>query len=393
MCAQMDATSAFASLRRPSRATDRPARRHLLAAVASRLLFAALLLVLLPAATPAIAKDEATYVTSGELLERALGTLFDQIGLRPKVSMVLVEPALITVLTQGATEPHHTDEWTISRFEYLWFDSDSVSGPAPHQSEGVVPEAENSFFDLDEVGIGRLDEMVGRAIDFAKLEDRPSVVSLRIARKIQMVPERAYGEVEWQIVLSSGRENATVHLDVAGNVTGADLSGTLRAQRFDMFTQDDWPAKEVQTQLAAAIGDGAIVHEISISRTEIGVRAALPTSHDLLRDYSWDFSGIHHSSLEIANPLASGPGPYQPFALSEARLTALPAVKLAARRAFSSESAQITAIDARKPAPATGKPAVRWRVAFQEADGARGHVDLDADGKVLEAVKPVAADK
>ena len=163
--------------------------------------------------------------------------------------------------TECAKEPHHTDEWTISRFEYLWFDSDSVSGPAPHQSEGVVPEAENSFFDLDEAGIGRLDEMVRKAREFAKLEDRPSVVSLRIARKIQMVPERAYGAVEWQIVLSSGRENATVHLDVAGDVTGADLSGTLRAQRFDMFTQDDWPAKEVQTQLAAEIGDGAVVHD------------------------------------------------------------------------------------------------------------------------------------
>jgi len=368
--------------------TGRPGARPS-GAAACRLLLAALLLIVAGlAAVPAAARDDPTYVTSGELLERALATLFEKIGREPKVSMVLVEPALITVLTQGETEPHHTDEWTISRFKYLWFDSDSVSGPAPHQSDGIVPEAENSFFDLSATNIADLEKIVRRAIGYAKMESRPSVTSLRVSRTIQMVPERAYGAVEWQISLSSGQENATVHCDAAGQVTGGDLSGTTRARNADLHASDDWPAKEVQAQLAAEIGDTAIVHEVSILRAGVRVRAENPTSRDLLREFSWDYSGVHHGALEIPNPLSSGSGRLEPFALAEIDLAALPAIKRAARRAFGSETAHITAIDARKPSATGGESIVRWRVEFEDQNGARGHVELDAEGKLMETVKP-----
>ena len=57
------------------------------------------------------------------------------------------------------------------------------------------------------------------------------------------------------------------------------------------------------------------------------------------------------------------------------------------------ETAHITAIDARKPVPATGEPIVRWRVVFQDQNGARGHVDVDTEGRVLEAAQPETADR
>jgi len=373
--------------------TGRPFARFSTAA-ACRFLLAALLLILAGSAwAPAAAKDEATYVTSGELLDRALDALFEKMGRRPKVAMLLVEPTLITVLTQGADQPHHADEWTISRFKYLWFDSDSVSGPAPHQSDGVVPEAENSFFKLAAANIGKLEGIVRRAIDYAKMEDRPSVVSLRISRTIRTIPERVYGAVEWQIVLSSGRENATVHCDARGRITGGDLSGTLRARNIDFFGQDDFPAKAVETQFDAAIGEGTIVREVSISRTGIEVRAKHPTSPVLLRSYSWDYSGIRHSPAEIPDPLTAGAARFEPFALEETRLAAFASIKLAARRAFASEGAVITSIVARKPPAGGHEPIVSWRIDFLEADGSGGHVEIGADGGVREVVRPKVAEK
>jgi hypothetical protein len=386
----MDASPALANSRQPRPVARRSFLKSLTDA-ACRLLLASFIPILAGlSSTHASAKDAPTYVTSGELLGRALEALFDEMGHQPKVAMVLVEPALITVLTQGTDQPHHMDEWTISRFKYLWFDSDSVSGPAPHQSDGVVPEAENSFFALADANVSQLEGIVGQAVEYARMEKPASVVSLRISRAISMSPRRAYGAVEWQIVLTTGEENATVLCDASGRITGGDLSGTIRARNPDLYTEDDFPADAVQSQLAGAIGDRPIVHVVSISRTGVDVRAEHPTSRNLLRDYSWDYSGVRESPAEIPNLLATPSGRFEPFALSEANLAAFPSIKLAARRAFESETALITSIVARKPTAALGEPAVRWRVEFQEPDGSRGHVDVDADGTVLETARPPA---
>src|SRR5690606_37322249 len=87
------------------------------------------LLVVLPClfAAPAAGQPPSqNYLTSGHLLQRALDALFAHIGSVPQVSMVLVDPTIITVLTQNPKTPDGTDEWTISRFDYLWFDKDTV---------------------------------------------------------------------------------------------------------------------------------------------------------------------------------------------------------------------------------------------------------------------------
>jgi hypothetical protein len=358
----------------------------LLAAAFSRLRPAVVVLCLAMLAAPvSAAEDRRSYLTSGELLQRALDSLFDRIGAKPKLSMVSVEPALITVLTQGPDAPYHTDEWTISRFDYLWFDRDSVSGPAPHQSNGIVPEAENSFFDISEVNIAGLEDIVARAADYARLEDAASISSLRIARQIHLAPQRAYGPVEWRIGLSSGRESATVYADAAGRITGGDLSGTIRAQHVDLLSRDDWPAEEAQALLSAEIGDRPIVHEVGISKSGVGVRAEHPAQSNLLRDYFWDYSGITRGSVDVPNPLAAGPGGLAPFSLSDIKLSALASIKAAAKRAYQSESAAIVGIAATKPA---SQAKIRWRVDFQEPTGETGHVDVGVAGEVLETVLP-----
>lgn len=331
--------------------------------------------------SPARAQDEKTYVTSGELLKRALDTFADHVGGPPRTSMVLIDPRIITVLTQNPTRPDGTDEWTISRFNYLFIDKDSISGPAPHLAEGAVPQAVDSFFDLTEVRLEDLEQIVEKARNFARLEDPAQAMSIRIARSVTL-PRRIYGPVQWRISLASSRENATVIIDTAGEIVGGDLSGTIRAQNLDMLSQDGWPADFAQKELARAIGQGARVHSLRIGQKSIVARAELPSNRNLLRDFTWDYSGISQSARDIPNPLAGDQSARTiPFSLDEIDLDRLAGLKDAVRAALAPDTVVIGAITAEKEA--TGAAAsLRWRVLVNTREGRTGYVDVGMDGSV-----------
>ena len=362
-------------------------RERLDGSLADRLGLAVIVLVLALVAPSAALAAGANYLSSGELLQRALNALFERIGGTPKVSMVLVEPAFVTVLTQSKEAPYKADEWTISRLDYLLFDTDQVSGPAPHRSEGVVPGAERSFFDIDEVDIDELDHLRRRAIEHARLEDAAEVTSLRIAREAIIFPERAYGPVQWRIGIASQRESATVFADASGTITSADLSGTIRAQNLDMLAQDDWPAAEAQAELAGAVGDATFVVELQVAKSAVQVATEVPESPNLLRDYFWDYAGVRRGQTDRLNPIVMGLGNgLEPFRLRDVSLSALPQIKAAARDAYGRPGAALSGLSAVKSKGAE----IRWRADFAEADGRIGHVETSVGGNVLAVDHPPA---
>lgn len=335
-------------------------------------------------AAPALAQDGKTYLTSGELLKRALDAFADHVGGPPRTSMVLIDPRIITVLTQNPTRPDGTDEWTISRFNYLFLDQDTISGPAPHLAEGAVPQALDSFFDIGEVRLEDLRKITDSAKDFARLEDPAQVTSIRIARSVTL-PQRVYGPVQWRISLASSRENATVIIDAAGNVLGGDLSGTIRAQSLDILARDDWPAAFAQGELSRAVGDGPLVHSLRVASKSVTARAELPSNGSLLRDFTWTYSGLAQSSRDIPNPPAAGaPDDRMPFSLNEIDLAGLARVKAAALAALAPATGAIHGMTAEKAA-AGGGFVLRWRVDVTTGDGRAGHVDVGPDGSVLGA--------
>ena len=242
------------------------------------------LLVWLPlSAGPAIAQGGPTYLTREICCGVALETLFEEIGGNPKVSMIVVEPAIITVVTQASKR--HTRP-TNGRFPAPTI-SGSTGGTQsaarlPHRSEGAVPDIEKSFFDLSEINVGGLNTVIARAVAYAKLEDAPAVTSLQIARNVVMLPERSYGPVQRRLGLASGRETAIIYADAHGEITGGDLSGTIRAQRLDLLAQDDWPADQVQAELAAAIGDRPMFMPSSSRIRALASAPSIQTSQNLM---------------------------------------------------------------------------------------------------------------
>lgn len=330
-----------------------------------------------------VIRENATYLNSGELRTRALTALTRKLDPMPPVSRIEVTQDRITVWTQSREAAHYTDSWTVSRMKLLVFDRDIVDGPKPTDGDGIVAKREGSFFDFADVGLQQIDTTIAEAIAMAKMEQRPDLTSLVIARQIGILPEPHYGEVRWTIGLATPRETATVYADIGGRVIGADLSGTTRAQRLDLIADNDWPMAEAQVDIAAVLGARPL-KELRVYDTYIYFSAAHPTEADTTSDYSWNLGGVRQG---IDTP-AFDFGDSVPFAITELDLGKLPQVKSAALEAFASPGATITYINAEKPTDRAAAPQLVWSVDLKQADGEKGQVLLDANAKVLEVVLP-----
>lgn len=350
--------------------------------------FVALLILATPASAQVGANLEppietgSTYLNSAPLRDRAFEALFKKIGRTPPVSKIEIKDATITVWVQSRQAAHYTDEWTIGRQKLVIFDRDSVSGPRPTEADMIVSRQEGSFFAFDDIGLDQVQQAVAASITMAKMERLPTVTSITIARQISILPEPHYGEVRWTIALANERETANVYADIGGRVFGADLSGTTRAERLNLITDDDWPMAEAQADIAAVLA-GRPLNELRVYDGYVYFTAQ--TDQKTTRDYSWHLGGVR-MGLEL--PDMSVFGGTAPFAIGEFDMEQLPEIKRKPIEAYDWPDARISYIEAEKATDRAAAPQVLWRVDLKQTNGEDGYVLLDAKANVIETVLP-----
>jgi hypothetical protein len=349
------------------------------------------------AATPALAQvgktveqpgpisAEATYVNSPALRDRALAALSRAIGADRKISKLEIRSDRILVWAQDAIVAHYTEEWTASRMRLLVFDRDNISGPRPTDGDGIVKRREGSFFALDEVALDRIESIVAEGIALAQMERRPEVNAITVARRIAILPEPSYGEIQVTLELTTEREHATIYADAQGNVLGGDLAGTTRASRLNLIADDDWPMADAQRRIAEVLGDKRL-HGLRIYDSYVFFQAEHPTRPKMTKDYSWDLGGVS-GGFEM-DDVFSGVRDTAPFGMAELDLSLLPAIKVAALEAFDWPGAKITYIEADKPTDRPGLPQLIWSIDLTQTNGEKGKVLLDATAKVLDVELP-----
>ena len=178
--------------------------------------------------------------------------------------------------------------------------------------------------------------------------------------------------------MRSERESATIYADAAGNIVAADLSQTNRAKDTDLFTQDDWPMREAEAQLAAVLGAGESVHEVRLYDFYIYVEADSPVTPEESAAYSWDYPGVRRGLMDTPNFHRMAPGDTVPFRFAEIDLELLPALKAAARSALAMPNGKITSIWAKKSTAVIGPPALQWTVEITNSNREQGRVMADA---------------
>lgn len=347
--------------------------RHLLLAI-----------VIAMAAAPAMAAE--TYTSAQTVRDKGIEALLGKVGYTRPVAKLTFTPDEISVVAQA--DGGGFAQWVAGRMDLGIVNLHFVNGPTAYPDSGLVDDQAGAFFRLGDVDLAKFDEVVAATIKHAKLEDPPVVRSVEIARAVSILPEPAYGDIRWTVVIATDEESASVVLTEDGDVLGADLSDTKRQESLDLYTQDDWPMAEAQAGLANVIGSSR-VHVVRIYSDNVFVTADHPTDSGLARDYTWRLGGITRGFVDMPNIITLGMGGVVSYDFAEVDLTALPRIKAAAHAAFDSPGAVITGMQAEKSTErADSELRVLWQVDFRQADGEEGAVFVDTQGNVVEVKLP-----
>jgi hypothetical protein len=344
-----------------------------------------LALALVVTASPAFAAQ--SYTAAQTVRDKGMAALVARMGESRPVARLTFAPDEITAKTQADTGDGFV-EWGVSRLDLGVLNFHFVSGPNAAYDSGVVDDKSEAYFRLSDIDLGKFDSVVAASVAVAKLEDVPTVALVEIARNVSILPEPAYGDIRWTVTLRTAAETALVYLSRDGEVIGADLSDTKRAQDLDLYASDDWPMKEAQDALASVLGSSR-VHTVRLYQDYIFVTADHPTDSGLQRDYSWRLGGVTRGLVDTPNLVNLGMGGMVSFPFSEVDLTKLPKIKAAAREAFGTPDAVITGMAAEKSTDvAIGELKVLWTVEFRDPNGEEGDVLLDTEGNVVEVHLP-----
>ncbi|MEO6012203.1 MAG: hypothetical protein ABIQ30_01275 [Devosia sp.] len=344
-----------------------------------------LVLTLVLTSSAAFAAD-ANYINSMQQRGRGLDALTDAVNETRPVSRLTIHPEEIEIIAKGDA----TDfaRWSVTRINLLLFTHHQVVGPTSWTNVGIIKDPSGAFFRLHDVDLGKLDQLIDDAIDYAGMRTRPAVTAIEIARAISILPEPSYGDIRWTLALDNGLETATVIANAQGTIIGGDLSNTKRVETLDMLASDNWPMADAQALLAEIIGT-ARVHEITVAKDRISVTADHPSEADKQRDYSWTLSGVTRGFVDFPNLIKLGMGSIASYELSDVDFTKLPAIKQAALTAFDSAGATITELSATMPTDrASGALRVLWNVDLRQANGETGGVLVDTSGSVVEIDLP-----
>jgi hypothetical protein len=341
-----------------------------------------LLLAFAIVATASAAPAAEGYTTSENVRDKGMDALVARTGESRPVMRLTFTPNEIVAVTQ-ADSGSSFSEWVVGRIDMGIMNLHFVTGPTSVPDAGIVDDPSGAYFRLSDLNLNKFNSVIEASVSHAQMESAPAVTSVEIARTISILPEPVYGDIRWTVSLRTSDESAVVYVSSGGDVIGADLSDTKRAEALNLYTSDDWPMAEAQQVLADVLGSSR-VHEVRLYEDYIFLTADHPTDSALQRDYSWKLGGVSRGLVDTPNLVNLGMGGIVSFPFSEIDLTALPKIKAAAREAFDAPDALITAMAAEKSTDtAMGDLKVLWEVEFRQANGEEGDVLLDTQGNVV----------
>lgn len=352
-----------------------------------RTFLAACLALLFLVALPAHAAD--SYLTKPGETARAIGRITEELGRKPDVHTIRVTERDVTVLACSAAKPDDVDEWTVGQTSRLiFFSSETVSGPSARARPAIVADVASGFFPLDAVVLDKTDQVVSRAIAYAKLEGEATVQSIEIAKRVYLLPTPSYGDIRWSIYVASPSESATVYADAQGTIIGGDLSNTKRAQAMHFINDEDWPKEAALESLTGIVGGKPIIRDLTVYPKSVQVTADHPSTKEATVGYSWSLSGVTRSP--ITTPMFPGTAQKPAFSLADIDLAPLGKVRDAAKKAWGNDKSTMGYMMLRLFSDGPGKPELRWTVHFTDWGEPgemalftnSGTVELTTDGTV-----------
>lgn len=334
--------------------------------------FACLLLALGACLLLPLGAARAGFLDDDQNLDQAFAQLRAAIGEHARVLKIDVAPRAVTIAAQEPANHRHVDEWQCDLISLGPLVRRKLKGPQPIEPQLLDPDIDSGIFDLGSIDLSAAPRLEREAIAYAHLEDEAHVTRIEIARQMHLLPDAEAGEVSWRLHVASAREHADVYADTHGTIVGSDLSGTLRAKTFDLFTEPRL-AQQAAEAFRAKFGAQRILTAVEVTRKTIGFRTNIVDAgtNRLFPGvparalYVWDLDGLQQrpGTFDAAAPAERRS--VAPFSVDDVNWGAL-AAAVAAALAKTGPEGHIARLTFAASAAQPGEPKFAWTVDLAE---------------------------
>ena len=289
---------------------------------------------------------------------------------------------------QNGTNPDVSDRWSYEHWRGLrgLLDWHYVTGPTPVRSAADNTPVSQRVFEVRDIDLAAVPQLAASAIDRVRLQEAATVNDMSLTRPQVMGLQQRIGTVRWRIEVGSPHESATAFADAADKVYGVDLTGTLRAQRYNLFS-DNQALLDAARALSAAFAGKESLLEVNISRASVTFKVARPGDPQQTEEWFADINGARRGTYQspILDPFAT---PARPFSAGEVDWTAAVRLQQIARQQLGMQDGEIRMADIAHDTSAFGPPSLTWTFYLRAGNGDEGRVALAADGTPRDVTWP-----
>ncbi len=294
----------------------------------------------------------------------------------------------LRVEIQNGTTPEVTDSWSYAHWRGLQglLDWHYVTGPTPVNTASDDTPVSRRVFEMKDVDLAAVPRIAAAAIDRVKLQEAATVNNMSLTRPRTMGLQARIGTVRWRIDVGSAHESASAFADAAGKVYGVDLTGTLRAQRYDLFS-DNQALIDAARALSAAFDGKERILEANISRKSVTFKMVRQGDPRQTEEWFADINGAHRGTYQspIPNPFGT---PARPFSTGDVDWTSAVRLRQIARQQLGMPDGEIKMADIARDTTAFGPPTLSWAFYLRAGNGDEGRIALAADGTPREVTWP-----
>jgi hypothetical protein len=343
-----------------------------------------------------------SFLADGQAIKRAIAQLREKLAPKTRIFSVEIWQDRVTLLAQDPLNHRLIQAWRLQKESFRGINWESVAGPEPESPVLGNPDPEANLFDLAEVNLDAVDELMKAAIKRADLDDAAHVSEIVFRRRVYIV-SRASGAVEWHVHVASAWESADFYANADGTIRAAELRNTHKAQNFDLFKLPEL-SLDAAKAFRAQLGAGQILRKVTISKRGIYFSTNLPDDRGTgvrmvgkdfatYARYSWNPYNLCSGCVEqeTSHPTYIGeiaPDRGAPFGIDDVDWTAVPKLMAAAKEKLGMPEGQVSDIVLTKPLDPVDAPKFLWKVEVTDKNRETGSIQADLSGNVRQVRLP-----
>ncbi|HZP79749.1 MAG TPA: hypothetical protein VFB45_26685 [Pseudolabrys sp.] len=337
----------------------------------------------------------AHFLDDPDTFNLGVSVLRGALGAHPRVLRIEAARDGISIEAQDPANRSHIDRWRYGTVTYFGVLSmKRLTGPQAVNPTLINHDLEANLFDLDSVDLAATAKLLKDAVGRARLEDPAVVTRIEIQRQLFLIPRPTSGDVRWTLYVDSGRERASIHANAGGTITGADLSGTHRAENLDILGSPEL--------VPQAIADFRTLIGAQRNLVRVGIERKIVAFHTNTRDptlgqigfnqpsfaiYTWDLNGLQQRLGRIDIDAAKN-APANAFSVDDVDWSIVGRLARDAQARAAIPNARITNIGVEKSSDQPGGAVLAWTVELTEPSGERTTVVADLKGTIARVVLP-----